>query len=104
MPERWARAAMAFGLPPLDLPAYQIHMPSPSKALGVGANCGVAIGGATVSAGRLAAPACAGGSASAAVTAAAARAMWRRVAGYERTWHFYHGSVKPVPISRRPRL
>src|SRR3954468_4110204 len=52
MPDLWARAAIAPGLPPLDLPAYQIHMPSPSKGLGVGANWGVAIGGTTVTGGR----------------------------------------------------
>src|SRR3954463_322697 len=45
MPDLWARAAIALGLPPLDLPAYQIHMPSPSKGLGVGTNWGAAIGG-----------------------------------------------------------
>src|SRR3954452_16789205 len=48
MPARCALAAIAPGLPPLDLLAYQIHMPSPSKGLGEGTNWGVAIGGETV--------------------------------------------------------
>src|SRR3954463_5272315 len=73
MPDLWARAAIALGLPPLDLPAYQIHMPSPSRGLGVGANWGVAIGGTTVTGGRGAPCACPATSSS----GGAARAMRR---------------------------
>src|SRR3954467_9785444 len=102
MPARSALAAIALGLPPLDLLAYQIHMPSPSKGLGAGTNWGVAIGGEMVTGGTGLACAAAGRSASAAARAAASEARWRRGAGYERTCHFYHGSVKPVTISRPP--
>src|SRR3954471_13600451 len=57
MPARCALAAIALGLPPLDLLAYQIHIPSPSKGLGEGTNWGVAIGGATVTGCACAGPA-----------------------------------------------
>src|SRR3954447_608222 len=105
MPDFLARAPIALGLPPLDLLTYQIHMPSTSNGLGDGTNCGVAIAGATVGGGSCLAPACAGRSASTAARAAAAmQERWRRVAGYERTCHFYHGSVKAVTIWCQARV
>src|SRR3954464_11486991 len=77
MPALAARFAIALGLPPLDLLAYQIHMPSPSKGLGAGTNWGVANGGETG-----AAFACAG--AAVRTSSATARAM-RRARGTVRT-------------------
>src|SRR3954468_20266682 len=59
MPDLTARFAIAVGLPPLDMLAYQIHMPSPSNGepCGVVAGSGVLMGGGMLGVGRRAAPA-----------------------------------------------
>jgi hypothetical protein len=98
MPDLFARLAIALVLPPLDWLAYQIHMPSPSKADGEGAYCVSAIGGAMVGAGGCLAAACAGRGTSAAARAAANVVRRRRVTENGRTLHFYHGFVNEVPI------
>jgi hypothetical protein len=50
MPDACARLAIEAAVPPLDWLTYQIHIPSPSNAEGLGAGCGFVRGGGTVGA------------------------------------------------------
>src|SRR3954454_6537454 len=75
MPEAAARLAIALGLPPLDLLAYQIHMPSPSNGEpgGVAAGSGALIGAGTIGGGSCLALAAAGRIDAAATAAGSAK-------------------------------
>src|SRR3954451_15643914 len=93
MPEAAALPAIASGLPPLDLLAYQIHMPSPSNGEpgGVVAGSGALIGAGTIGGGSCLAAAGAGRISAAATAAGSAK---------RRTLRFL--ALSPVSLLTRP--